>query len=49
MERAEQLAAGLPGLVELVKVPRAGHSSTIEQPEAVTAAIERFLEKVSPA
>ena len=49
MERAEQLAAGLPGVVELVKVPRAGHSSTIEQPEAVTAAIERFLEKVSPA
>jgi pimeloyl-ACP methyl ester carboxylesterase len=49
MERAEQLAAGLPGLVELVKVPRAGHSSTIEQPEAVTAAVERFLEKVSPA
>jgi 3-oxoadipate enol-lactonase len=49
MERAEQLAAGLPGLVELVKVSRAGHSSTIEQPEAVTAAVERFLEKVSPA
>jgi 3-oxoadipate enol-lactonase len=49
MERAERLAAGLPNLVELVKVPRAGHSSTIEQPEPVTAAVERFLEKVSPA
>ena len=49
MERAEQLADGLPNLVEFVKVPRAVHSSTVEQPEPVTEAIERFLQKVYPA
>jgi pimeloyl-ACP methyl ester carboxylesterase len=49
MERAEQLAAGLPSCVGLVKIPRAGHSSTVEQPEALTRAIRGFLEKVSPA
>jgi pimeloyl-ACP methyl ester carboxylesterase len=27
----------------LVRVPRAGHSSTIEEPAAVNAAIETFL------
>jgi len=49
MERAEQLADGLPNLVEFVKVPHAGHSSTVEQPDAVTEAVERFLQKVYPA
>jgi pimeloyl-ACP methyl ester carboxylesterase len=49
MERAELLADGLPSLIELVKVPGAGHSSTVEQPEALTEAIERFLQKVYPA
>jgi pimeloyl-ACP methyl ester carboxylesterase len=49
MERAEKLADGLKNLVELVKVPRAGHSSTVEQPEPVTEAMERFLQKVYPA
>jgi pimeloyl-ACP methyl ester carboxylesterase len=49
MVRAEQLADGLPNLVEFVTVPRAGHSSTVEQPEMVTEAMERFLQKVYPA
>jgi pimeloyl-ACP methyl ester carboxylesterase len=49
MDRAEQLANGLPNLVELVKVPAAGHSSTVEQPELLTEAIDRFLQKVYPA
>jgi len=49
MERAQKLANGLPNLVELVKVPKAGHSSTVEQPEQLTEAIERFLQKVYPA
>lgn len=49
MERAEQLADGLRNLVEFVRVPSAGHSSTVEQPEPVTAAIERFLDKVAPS
>jgi pimeloyl-ACP methyl ester carboxylesterase len=49
MERAEQLASGLPNLIELVRVPRAGHSSTVEQPELLTEAIDRFLQKVYPA
>jgi pimeloyl-ACP methyl ester carboxylesterase len=47
MERARALADALPNLVELVTVPGAGHSSTVEQPEAVTAAVERFLDKVA--
>jgi len=49
MERAEELAAGLPDVVEFVRVPRAGHSSTLENPDVVTAAIERFLQKVYAA
>lgn len=49
MEKAEVLASGLANLVDFVKVPRAGHSSTVEQPEALTDAIERFLTKVYPA
>jgi pimeloyl-ACP methyl ester carboxylesterase len=49
MHRAEQLADGLPNLVELVKVPKAGHSSTVERPDALTEAIDRFLQKVYPA
>jgi pimeloyl-ACP methyl ester carboxylesterase len=48
MERAEQLAAGLPNVVEFVVVPKGGHTSTLEQPEFVTAAVERFLEKIAP-
>lgn len=43
---AEVLADGLPNLVEFVRVPKAGHSSTVESPEVVTAAIERFLRKI---
>jgi pimeloyl-ACP methyl ester carboxylesterase len=36
---------------QLVEIPRAGHSSSVEQPAAVTAAIERFLAEldVTPA
>ena len=48
MERAEVLAGGCRNLVELVAVPKAGHSSTLEQPDAVTVAVERFLDKVAP-
>lgn len=48
MERGEALANGLPNLIEFVKIPGAGHSSTVEQPQAVTEAIERFLSKVYP-
>ena len=48
MEKAEELAEGLPNLVEMVRVPAAGHSSTVENPDAVTEAVERFLQKVFP-
>ncbi|HEX2568565.1 MAG TPA: alpha/beta fold hydrolase [Polyangia bacterium] len=44
-ERIHQAIAGS----RLVRIPRAGHSSTIEEPEAVTAAIGGFLEGVSAA
>lgn len=49
MDKAEELADGLSGLVELVKIPGAGHSSSCTHPEPVTEAIERFLGKVYPA
>lgn len=48
MEKAEALADGLSNLIEFVKIPNAGHSSTLEQPELVNEAIERFLAKVYP-
>lgn len=41
--RAERIHAGIRGS-RLVVIPGAGHSSPIEEPEAVTAAITRFLE-----
>jgi 3-oxoadipate enol-lactonase len=40
--KAARLAAGIAG-ARLVEIPGAGHSSTVEQPEAVTRAIEQFL------
>jgi len=49
MDEADRLAAGLPNLVEFVTILGAGHSSTVEDPEPVTAAIERFLDKVTPS
>ncbi len=47
MERAEALAAGLPEIIEFARIPKAGHSSTLEQPAAVTAVLERFLGSVT--
>src|SRR5262245_61449038 len=41
--KAEKLAGAIAG-AKLVTIPRAGHSSPIEEPAAVTAAIEAFLE-----
>lgn len=41
-DRAAEIAAGLP-LARLVTVPRCGHLSTIEQPEAVTRALGDLL------
>jgi len=40
--KAQQIAAAVGG-ARLVSIPRAGHSSTVEEPAAVTAAIETFL------
>jgi len=40
--KAQQIVAAVRG-ARLVTVPRAGHSSTVEEPAAVTAAIEAFL------
>lgn len=40
--RAQQIAAAIAG-ARLVTIPRAGHSSTVEEPAAVTAAITSFL------
>jgi pimeloyl-ACP methyl ester carboxylesterase len=41
--KAQQIVAAIRGAT-LVTIPRAGHSSTVEEPAAVTAAIERFLQ-----
>lgn len=41
-EKAERVAAGIRN-ARLVRIPRAGHSSSVEEPAAVTAAIESFL------
>jgi len=40
--KAQQIAAAIAG-AKLVTIPRAGHSSSVEEPAAVTAAIEAFL------
>jgi 3-oxoadipate enol-lactonase len=40
--KAERIVSAISGSV-LVEIPRAGHSSAVEEPAAVTAAIERFL------
>lgn len=42
--KSERIHAAITGS-ELVVVPRAGHSASIEQPEAVTRAIQAFLDK----
>ena len=41
MRRAEAMAAGIRG-ARLQGIPRAGHTSTLENPDAVTSAIEAF-------
>jgi pimeloyl-ACP methyl ester carboxylesterase len=43
-DRQRRTAARIPG-AELVMVPRAGHTSTLEEPAAVTAALTSFLTK----
>jgi 3-oxoadipate enol-lactonase len=43
--KAERIAAGIPG-AKLVRIPNAGHTSTVEEPKAVTRAIEEFLAAV---
>lgn len=40
--KAQQIAAAIRG-ARLVTIPRAGHSSTVEEPVAVTTALETFL------
>ncbi|HEY5950466.1 MAG TPA: alpha/beta fold hydrolase [Kofleriaceae bacterium] len=40
--KAQQIAAAIKG-AKLVTIPRAGHSSTVEEPAAVNAALESFL------
>lgn len=46
LEQAERLHARIAGST-LVRLPHGGHMSTLEQPEAVNAAISRFLDEVS--
>lgn len=46
--KAEAIQAGIAGAT-LVRIPRAGHSSSIENPAAVNAALEAFLTRVEGA
>ncbi|MGH2487114.1 MAG: alpha/beta fold hydrolase [Ktedonobacterales bacterium] len=45
-EKAQHIHERIAGS-RLVVIPRAGHTSTIEEPEAVTAAIEAFLDNLN--
>jgi pimeloyl-ACP methyl ester carboxylesterase len=45
-ERAAEMTAGIPGARQVV-VPSCGHLSTLERPEAVTAALVEFLSAAS--
>lgn len=42
--KSEYMAAHIPG-AELVRIPRAGHTSTVEEPELVNQALDQFLRK----
>jgi pimeloyl-ACP methyl ester carboxylesterase len=44
--KAERIAAGIPG-AKLVGIPNAGHTSAVEEPEAVTRAVEQFLSSLN--
>jgi pimeloyl-ACP methyl ester carboxylesterase len=45
MERAEQMAAGIPG-AELIRVPDAGHTTPLEAPDVVNQALAGFFSRV---
>jgi len=44
--KAEKIAAAIAG-AKLVRIPRAGHSSPVEEPAAVTSALTAFLSSLS--
>lgn len=46
--KAERIAGAIAG-AKLVTIPRAGHSSSVEEPALVTAAIEQFLQALPGA
>lgn len=45
-DRSARIASGIDG-ARFVRIPRAGHSLTVEEPDAVISAIESFLESLS--
>jgi len=45
IEGAERMAEAIPD-AELARIPEAGHTSTLENPDAVSTAIETFLDRV---
>jgi 3-oxoadipate enol-lactonase len=44
--KAERICKAIPG-AKLVRIPNAGHTSTVEEPEAVSRAIELFLRELA--
>ena len=43
LPRAQKMAAAIPG-AQLLVIPRAGHTSTVEEPEAISRELRRFVE-----
>ena len=44
-EKSQRMQAGIAGSL-LVQIPRSGHMTPVEEPEAVNAALEAFLGEV---
>lgn len=44
-EKSEHMHRAIPG-AQLVRIPHAGHSSPLEEPAAVTAALTEFLQTI---
>ena len=47
LDEVEAMVEALPRVTEFARIPGAGHTPTLEQPEATTAAIMRFLDAFS--
>ena len=49
LEEVELMVAALPLVSEFLRIPKAGHTPTLEQPTVTTAALLRFLDGLPPS